>query len=146
MISTVKINHIAIAVPSIDEFLERNRVLYSDFSKGPLIVNATQGVNEMFITDGNTVLELLEPASEASPIAGVLKRNRSGQLVHIALDVDSLETTLRGVEEAGGRTIVRPVPDVAFGGRRIAFVFLNGHVTELIERPSAAAKENDRNV
>ena len=144
--STLKINHIGVAVPSIVDFLERNQVLYSGFSRGPLIVNATQGVNEMFITDGKTVLELLEPASEASPIAGVLKRSRSGALVHIALDVDDLERTLHSVEESGGRAIVGPVPDIAFGERRIAFVLLNGHVTELIERSSAVAKEEDPGV
>jgi hypothetical protein len=33
------------------------------------------------------------------------------------------------------RLVARPVPDVAFNGRRIAFVYLGGQVTELIELP-----------
>jgi methylmalonyl-CoA epimerase len=146
MKSTMTINHVGIAVRSITDFLERNRVLYSGFSHGPVITNITQGVNEMFITDGKTVLELLEPLNESSPIAAVLKSSREGKLVHLALDVDDLENSLREIEEAGGRTIVDPVPDVAFGQRRIAFVFLNGHVTELIERPRAVAGNEAQSV
>src|SRR5882672_1733809 len=97
------INHIGFAVPSIAEFLQRNQVLYGRFSAGALIANATQRVNEMFITDGNTVLELLEPAGPTSPILGVLKRNPAGSLLHVALDVDDLESALSSVEKAGGR-------------------------------------------
>jgi methylmalonyl-CoA/ethylmalonyl-CoA epimerase len=132
------VNHIGVAVPSIAEFLEQNRVLYEGFSKGPLIENTRQGVNEMFMTDGAITLELLEPAHAASPIAGFLKRNRAGGLIHIALEVDDLEGILRNVEAAGGKTIVDPIADVAFQERRIAFVVLNGHVTELIERKRGA--------
>jgi methylmalonyl-CoA/ethylmalonyl-CoA epimerase len=129
-----KINHIGVAVPNIAEFLERNEALYSSFSRGPVIVNGLQEVKEMFISDGKTVLELLEPNSETSPVAGFLKRNRAGGLIHIALDVDDLEGAIKRVEDSGGKVVVAPTPDVAFPGRRIAFVFLNGQLTELIER------------
>jgi methylmalonyl-CoA/ethylmalonyl-CoA epimerase len=132
------VNHIGVAVPSIAEFLEQNSVLYETFSKGALIENTRQGVNEMFLTDGAVTLELLEPAHDASPIAGFLKRNRAGGLIHIALEVDDLDGVIKNVEAAGGKTIVAPIADVAFQERRIAFVVLNGHVTELIERGRAA--------
>ena len=96
------INHVGVAVPSITDFLKMNRVLYSRFSQGPIITNTTQRVNEMFITDGTTVLELFEPANESSPIAGVFRRNRGGRLVHLAFDVDDLDSRLGEIEEAGG--------------------------------------------
>ena len=129
----MKINHVGMAVPSIDEFLQKNETLYGGFSKGPLIVNEVQGVREMFITDGNTVLELLEPIRDGSPLAGFLKRNRAGGLVHVALEVEDLEVALERVRQAGGRVVVDPVPDVAFQQRRIAFVVLNGQLSEFIE-------------
>ncbi len=132
--SEMTINHIGVAVPNIADFLKKNEVLYAGFSKGPLIVNELQGVNEMFITDGTTVLELLEPSSDSSPIAGFLKRNRSGGLIHIGMDVDNLEAAIQRIEESGGKLVVEPVPDIAFDKRRIAFVVLNGQLTELIER------------
>ena len=131
---TPTINHIAIAVPSIERFLDENSLIYGAFVRGPLLENVTQGVREMFISDGSTVLELLEPLGPGSPVAGALKSRPFGTLLHVAVDVDSLESTIVDVEAAGGRSVVGPVEDVAFEGRRIAFVMLNGHVTELIER------------
>ena len=121
-------------VPSIGEYLEKNAVIYAGFSRGPLIVNSVQKVREMFISDGHTVIELLEPDGESSPIAGFLKRNRAGGLVHLALDVDNLEATLREIENSGGKVVLEPTPDIAFQGRRIAFAVLNGQITEFIER------------
>ena len=137
----MKVNHIALAVPSIDEFLTSNQLLYADFSRGPLIVNETQDVREMFISDGATVLELLEPMSDKSPVLGFLKRNRSGGLIHVAFDVEDLAAAIGDVERAGGRVIVEPVPDIAFNYRRIAFVILNGQLAELIEMPAGAAHD-----
>lgn len=129
----MKVNHVAMVVSSIDEFLRTNEVLYGEFTRGPLIVNERQDVREQFITDGKVVLELLEPMSDASPVKAFLKRNRGGGLVHVALDVDRLDAALERVQRAGGKVVVEPVPDVAFPQRRIAFVMLNGMLTEFIE-------------
>ena len=130
----MKINHIGIAVPNIEEFLRKTDAIYGGFKRGPLVLNETQGIREMFITDGNTVLELLEPIRENSPLAGFLKKNPQGGLVHIAFDVESLEGAMERVQKAGGRVVVDPVPDVAFDQRRIAFTFLGGQVYEFIEK------------
>lgn len=128
------VNHVGMVVPDITRFLEENSILYGAFSRSALITNEVQQVREMFITDGKTVIELLEPLRETSPIAGFLKKNRAGGLIHVALDVDDLEEALAKVEAAGGKTVVAPVPDVGFDGRRIAFVVFNGQITEFIER------------
>ena len=128
------INHIGVAVPSIEDFLRRNDAVYSGFSRGPVIVNQTQAIKEMFITDGKTVLELLEPLHENSPLAGYLKKNPQGGLIHVAFDVDHLESAIERVKKAGGRVVVDPVPDIAFQQRRIAFAYLGGHVYEFIEK------------
>jgi len=139
----IKINHIGLAVPSIADFLEKNAPFYGGFSRGPLVANPTQRVNEMFITDGATVIELLEPGDEESPINGFLKRNRFGGLIHVAFDVDDLDAWVQKIETAGGKTIVSPTPDTAFQNRRIAFVILNGQVTELIERAATPPQAVD---
>jgi methylmalonyl-CoA/ethylmalonyl-CoA epimerase len=138
----MKINHVGIAVPSIEDFLRSNDVLYGTFSRGPLIVNDVQDVREMFITDGATVFELLEPISDKSPLAGFLKRNRGGGLIHVAFDVEDIDAAIATIESAGGRVVVEPVPDVAFGQQRIAFVMLSGQLSELIEMPKPTAAEH----
>jgi methylmalonyl-CoA/ethylmalonyl-CoA epimerase len=130
-----RIHHVGLAVPSIARFVESQRALYGDFERSELIVNERQGVRELFLRRDGIAIELLEPLHAKSPIQGFLDRNRRGGLVHVALEVKDLDGTIRRVEENRGKLIVGPVPDVAFEGRRIAFVFLDGQVTELIEAP-----------
>jgi methylmalonyl-CoA/ethylmalonyl-CoA epimerase len=130
-----KINHIGLAVPDIEAFLRRTMPLYEGFSRGSMIVNERQRVRELFLTDGATTIELLEPRGEGSPLRAFLNRNPAGGLIHLALEVVDLDTAIARVTEAGGRLVVAPVADVAFQERKIAFVYLGGHLTELIELP-----------
>lgn len=128
-----RINHVGMAVASIQEFLAKNELFYGGFERGTLIVNETQRVSEMFLRNGEQVVELLEPLGDDSPISGFLRKNPGGGLVHIAFDVPQIDDAIAAVERGGGRLISGPVPDIAFDERRIAFVFLNGQVVELIE-------------
>ena len=130
-----KINHVGLAVRDIEAFLRKTTPLYEGFSRGPLIVNERQKVREIFVTDGATTIELLEPLGEGSPLQAFLNRNPTGGLIHLALEVTDLEAAIARVTAAGGRLVVAPVPDVAFNERRIAFVYLGGQITELIELP-----------
>jgi methylmalonyl-CoA/ethylmalonyl-CoA epimerase len=130
-----KINHVGLAVPDIEAFLRKTAPLYEGFSHGPLILNDRQKVRELFMTDGATTVELLEPLGEDSPLRAFLNRNPTGGLIHLALEVTNLDAAIARVTAAGGRLVVAPVPDIAFNERRIAFVYLGGQVTELIELP-----------
>jgi methylmalonyl-CoA/ethylmalonyl-CoA epimerase len=131
----MKINHVGLAVLDIEAFLRKTTPLYEGFSRGPMIVNERQNVRELFVTDGATTVELLEPLGEGSPLRGFLNRNPKGGLIHLALDVVDLDAAIARVIAAGGRVVVAPVPDAAFSERRIAFVYLGGQVTELVELP-----------
>ena len=130
-----KINHVGLAVPDIAAFLRKTTPLYEGFSCGPMIVNERQKVREVFMTDGATTVELLEPLGGGSPLQAFLNRNPNGGLIHLALEVTDLEAAIASVTAAGGRLVVAPVADVAFHERRIAFVYLGGQVTELVEIP-----------
>ena len=130
-----KINHVGLAVPDIEAFLKKVSPLYQRFSRSPLIANERQRVRQLFMTDGATTIELLEPLRDDSPLQAFLKRNPTGGLVHLALEVADLDAAISRVTAAGGRVVVAPVPDVAFHERRIAFVYLGGQLTELIELP-----------
>jgi methylmalonyl-CoA/ethylmalonyl-CoA epimerase len=130
-----KINHVGLAVPDIEAFLRKTMPLYEGFNRGPMILNERQKVRELFVTDGVTTVELLEPLGEGSPLQAFLKRNPTGGLIHLAFEVTDLDAAIARVTAAGGRLVVGPVPDVAFNERRIAFVYLGGQVTELVEIP-----------
>jgi methylmalonyl-CoA/ethylmalonyl-CoA epimerase len=130
-----KINHIGLAVPDIEAFLRNTTPLYEGFGRGRMIVNERQKVRELYLTDGTTTVELLEPLGEGSPLRAFLNRNPAGGLIHLALEVTDLDAAIARVTAAGGRLVAVPVPDVAFSERRIAFVYLGGQLTELIELP-----------
>jgi methylmalonyl-CoA/ethylmalonyl-CoA epimerase len=131
--TAIRINHVGVAVPRIDTFLERTASMFGAFSRGVPLTNTRQQVRELFLSDGAASIEVLEPLSEASPIRGFLRKNPTGGLVHLALDVVDLDAALARVSAAGGRLVASPVPDVAFGERRIAFVFIGGQLIELVE-------------
>lgn len=132
--SKFTLNHIAMAVPNIDAFLESSAALYGDWERRGPITNERQRVRELFVTDGRTAIELLEPLGEGSPLDAFLKRNRSGGLFHLAFDVDRLEPAIEELEAKGGRLVTEPIADIAFEERRIAFVMVGGQIIELIER------------
>ncbi len=82
----------------------------------------------------NPVFELVEPASENSPVTNFLKK-RVG-LHHVCYEVDEVESRLGQARAAGAIIIAEPAPAVAFGGRSIAWVCTKDFlVIEYLERP-----------
>lgn len=66
-------------------------------------------------------VELIEPAGEKSPLHKFLVK--SGGLHHVCYEVDSLDAQLEQSRAAGCLIVKQPLPAVAFGGRRIAWVY-----------------------
>ncbi len=81
----------------------------------------------------NPVFELVEPASELSPVSNFLKKGAG--LHHVCYEVDDLESALREAKATGLVIVAPPAPAVAFGGRRIAWVCSRSRLLmELLER------------
>jgi len=66
-------------------------------------------------------IELVEPAGEKSPLHRFVAKG--GGLHHICYEVESLEAQLDQSRAAGCLIVKNPLPAVAFGGRRIAWVY-----------------------
>jgi methylmalonyl-CoA/ethylmalonyl-CoA epimerase len=84
---------------------------------------------------GDPMVELVAPADPSSPAAGWLKRIRAGAY-HTCYKVADLGEDVERLRALDFAALTEPVPAVAFGGRRV--VFLWGALTgllELIERP-----------
>jgi methylmalonyl-CoA/ethylmalonyl-CoA epimerase len=81
----------------------------------------------------NPTFELVEPASEMSPVSEFLKKR--GGLHHVCYEIDNLELALRDARGAGLGIAADPAPAVAFAGRRIAWVCSKTRLlVELLER------------
>ncbi len=128
-----KINHIGIAVQSLDETLP----FYRDGLKMPLCgieEVADQKVRVAMLGIGESKIELLEPTSPDSPIAKFLDKNGPG-IHHIAYEVDDIAQAIEQMIAEGARMIDQ-VPRDGAHGTRIAFVHpksSHGVLTELCQ-------------
>ena len=113
----LKVDHIGIAVPRMDEALGAWRAL--GFEVEAVHDVPTEKVRAAFLPVGESRLELLEPTHVSSVIAKFLEK-RAG-LHHVCVLVDDLEEALRRLA-AEGVGLIDQVPRTGAGGCRVAFV------------------------
>lgn len=127
------LDHIAIAVPSIDAAAPAFELLTGAALSGRERVEA-QGVEVAFVGGGAVRIELLEPLSADSPVGRFLEKRGAG-LHHIAYRVTDLAAALARLDAAGVRLIDR-APRAGAHGHRIAFIHpssASGVLVELVE-------------
>jgi methylmalonyl-CoA epimerase len=113
----LKIDHIGIAVPRLDEAASTWRVL--GFAVEAVHDVPTEKVRTAFLPVGESHLELLEPTDPTSVLAKFLEK-RSG-LHHVCVLVDDIDDALRQLQ-AAGVALIDQVPRPGAGGCRVAFV------------------------
>jgi len=131
--SEFSIDHVAIAVASIAEARPTYELL-TGASGSPVETVEAEGVNVAFIGSGPTRIELIEPASEESPLHGFLNRRGPG-LHHVAFAVPDLDAAIDRLT-SGGLRLVPGYPRVGAHGRRVAFLHpksTGGVLVELVQ-------------
>jgi methylmalonyl-CoA epimerase len=131
--SEIRIDHLGIAVRSLDEAVEfYQRVL--GFEVGGREVVPQERVRVAMAPAGESRLELLEATSEDSPIARFIARRGEG-LHHVALRVPDLAAAVARLKAAGAR-LVNDEIQIGAGGHRYVFVHpasAQGVLLELVE-------------
>lgn len=132
------IEHIGIAVPSLDEAIPfyENMLGIKCFAIEEV---ADQKVRTAFFRIGQTKLELLEGTAEDSAISKFIANNGGrGGIQHVALNItDGVQNALNEVQEKGGRVIDK-APRKGAEGLDIAFLHPKstcGTLIELCEQP-----------
>jgi len=131
----LKIDHLGIAVPSLDQAISAYEAL--GFRVEETHDVPTEKVRAAFLPVGESHLELLQPTDPSSVVARFLEK-RSG-LHHVCVLVDDLGATLAGMR-ARGVPLLDETPRVGAGGCRVAFVHpkgAGGVLLELKERERA---------
>jgi methylmalonyl-CoA/ethylmalonyl-CoA epimerase len=130
------LHHLGFVVSSISAVAETFVASMSARWDGEIIHDPIQRVRVAFfypVDPRNPVFELVEPASEMSPVSNFLKKR--GGLHHVCYEVDDLEAALEKARRAGWGIAATPAPAVAFDGRRIAWVCSKTRLLmELLER------------
>ncbi|MEQ8820193.1 MAG: methylmalonyl-CoA epimerase [Sumerlaeia bacterium] len=133
MIQAKAINHLGIAVTSLDDQREYyEKVLGAQFEGIEEV--PTQKVRVAFYRVGDVKLELLEPTADDSPIAKFIEKKGPG-LHHIAYTVDDIQARLDELKN-GGVKLIDETPRPGAHDTRIAFLHPKssaGVLTELCE-------------
>lgn len=141
--SFLTFHHVGFVVASIEASVQGFiRALDAEWD-GKIFHDPNQVVKVTFLQSkqfGNPVLELVEPAGENSPVIPFLKRG--GGLHHLCYEVKDLEQQLQLSRAERGIVVRPPLPAVAFGGRRIAWVYTkNKLLLEYLEHDRKPAEE-----
>lgn len=129
----MKIDHVCLAVKSIDAALPRLTGLLGFRQRTGKVANTRQRVNVVFLCrEGSIDLKLIEPADQESPLWQFLKRGEG--LHHLCFRVGDVASGLAALEQKGLRVLAAPEPGEAFDDALIAFGYAgSGLNIELID-------------
>lgn len=131
----MRLDHVAIVVADLEAAL----ALYTQTLGFAVLyreIVADQSVEAVGLDGGGTVIELLRPLSEDSPVARY-RGDAPSKLHHTAYRVDDLQAELDRLKRAGVR-LIDERPRQGAHGNKVAFIHPSataGVLTELCEAP-----------
>ncbi len=125
-----KIDHVAIAVRSLDAALESYATALG-IRDWTIEEVASQKTRVAFLSIGESRIELLEALDEASPVAAFISKRGEG-LHHICFQVSNLNEELERLKKSGVR-LIDAQPRRGAGGHLIAFIHPSSAAGVLIE-------------
>ena len=130
-----KLNHIAIATPTLDEAVKTYKNMLGVKISSP-IDQIDHGVKVVFIELPNTKIELLEPLGEKSPIDNFLEKNKKGGIHHICFEVEDINRAILSLEKDGATVLGNGEAKIGAHGNPVIFLHpkdFNGTLIELEE-------------
>lgn len=113
----LKIDHLGIAVPSLDEAVKAYGALGFEVEARHDV--PSEKVRTAFLPVGEAHIELLEPTDPSSAIAKFLETRKG--LHHVCVLVDDIEAALRELK-ARGVPVLDETPRIGAGGCKVAFI------------------------
>jgi len=120
-----KLLHVGVAVPALESATTSLEDLFGyTVLAGPIHDPIQKVVVSFLATAGSeeVAIELIAPAADDSPIRSMLNKG-SGGAYHLCFETDDMEGALAHAESLGCIVVALPVPAIAFGGRRIAWIY-----------------------
>ena len=127
-----RLNHVAIAVPDLEEASELYRMVLGAEVSEPVPL-PEHGVTTVFVNLPNTKIELLHPLGDKSPICRFLEKNTSGGIHHICYEVDDIEEAREQLQLKGIRILGDGEPKIGAHGKPVLFLHPKDFAGTLIE-------------
>ncbi len=138
-----RLNHVGIAVPSIEAAKATYRDLYGVPASAITETRElpAQGVKFAFVNVANSQIELIEPLGENSPIAKFIEKNPRGGQHHICFEVENIYAARDEMVVRGAPVLNEP----RIGAHGTPIIFIDprnsdGVLIELMETPQENAK------
>jgi methylmalonyl-CoA/ethylmalonyl-CoA epimerase len=119
-----RLHHVGYVVADIEAEIREFQASVNGSWDGVIFEDPLQRARVAFIQVGiaaDPSIELVEPAGQNSPVLRFLT-DKGGGLHHLCYEVADIEEQVRAARALKGFIVRRPVPAVAFGGRRIAWI------------------------
>jgi methylmalonyl-CoA/ethylmalonyl-CoA epimerase len=127
-----RLNHVAIAVPDLDEAARLYRDVLGAQTSAP-VPQPAHGVTVVFVTLDNAKIELLHPLGADSPIAAFLERNEAGGIHHICYEVADILAARDQVMASGARVLGDGKPKIGAHDKPVLFLHPKDFAGTLIE-------------
>ena len=131
-----KLRHVGVAVQKIEPATEALSALFGyKVVSGPFD-DPIQKVTVNFLkasAEDTAEIELIAPLTPDSPIAAMLSKGGGGAY-HLCFETSDIDAALAHATSNGCIIVSAPAPAVAFGGRRIAWIYTKSRqLFELVE-------------
>ncbi|MBY0568051.1 MAG: methylmalonyl-CoA epimerase [Hyphomonadaceae bacterium] len=136
-----RLNHVGVAVPSIEDAKATYRDLYGVPESAITETRElpAQGVKFAFVNVANSQIELIEPLGDDSPIRNFLEKNPKGGQHHVCFEVEDIYVARDEMVVRGAKVLNEP--RIGAHGTPIIFIHpkdSNGVLIELMETPKGA--------
>lgn len=127
-----RLNHVAIAVPDLDEGIRLYRDVLGARVSEPQD-EPDHGVRVVFVELPNTKIELLYPLGENSPIRSFLEKNGSGGIHHVCYEVEDILAARDRLTGEGARILGDGEPKIGAHGKPVLFLHPKDFTGTLVE-------------
>jgi len=127
-----RLNHIAIAVPNLDEASKIYRDTLGAQVSEPVPL-PEHGVTTVFVNLPNTKIELIEPLGEQSPIAAFIEKHPKGGMHHLCYEVDDIYDARDRMIELGATIVGTGEPSIGAHDKPVIFMHPKDFTGTLIE-------------
>ena len=133
----MNVHHVAYAVKNVLKAEAGFQALGYE-REGEVVDDSFRHVRILFMNNGDTRIELVEPLDDEAPVKAILKKEHGASVpYHLCYEVDDIEAAVEELKGKGFMPTTGIDPAPAIDGRCVAFLFSRAAgLIELVQTPA----------